>query len=248
MNTTTYANPWFTAAIGLLGIIIGYALGGGLAPQFGNVQAALIEPPAKIALKPTPSQAPPPTPTPPPPPPSGNPPSEDDDAFLGDENAPVTLIEFTDYQCPFCGRFYSQTLAQIKSDYVDTGKVKIVMRDYPLGFHNNAQKASEATECAEEQQKFWEMHDKIFDNQSLIDVPSLKKYAGDLGLDQAAFDDCLDSGTYAQEVQDDMKDGQASGITGTPGFWIVGPDGKGEKLSGAQPFASFQAAFDRYLQ
>ena len=91
------------------------------------------------------------------------------------------------------------------------------------------------------------MHDKLFTNQTALDIPSLKSYAGGLGLNQAKFDDCLDSGTHAAEVQKDMADGQAAGISGTPGFWVIGKDGKGEIISGAVPFSNFQAAIDRHL-
>ena len=235
-------NPWFSVTVGLAGIIVGYALGGGLGP-IANGGPAGKAPTQIVQQQPTPPAAP----TPPAPAPSGNPASADDDAFLGEEDAPVTIVEFTDYQCPFCGRHFTQTFGQIKSTYIDTGKVKYVTRDYPLSFHPFAQKASEATECAEDQDAFWEMHDKLFANQTALDVASLKSYAGGLGLNQTKFDDCLDSGTHAAEVQKDMADGSASGISGTPGFWVIGKDGKGELVSGAQPFASFQAAIERHL-
>lgn len=232
-------NPWFSVTIGLVGIIVGFTLAGGLPLTLPSPKAA---PSPTIAAQPSPA-----APTPAPAPSPSNPPSADDDAFLGEEDAPVTVIEFTDYQCPFCGRHFTQTFGQIKSTYIDTGKVKYVTRDYPLSFHQNAQKASEATECAEEQGSFWEMHDKLFQNQQLLDVASLKSYAGQLGLNQTAFDTCLDGGEYAAEVQKDFADGSAAGISGTPGFWVIGKDGKGELVSGAQPFASFQAAIERHL-
>lgn len=96
---------------------------------------------------------------------AGTPPTVDDDAVKGDANAPVTIIEFTDYQCPFCSRHFEQTFGQIESEYIDTGKVKYVVRDFPLGFHPNAQKAAEAAECAGDQGRYWEMHDQLFSNQ-----------------------------------------------------------------------------------
>jgi len=236
-------NPWFTVTVGLAGIIVGYAIGGGLGPIANGGPAGKAQNPTQIVQQPTPPAAP----TPAAPAPAGNPPSVDDDPFLGEENAPVTIVEFTDYQCPFCGRHFSQTFGQIKSSYIDTGKVKYVIRDFPLSFHPFAQKAAEATECAEEQDSFWEMHDKLFANQNTLDVASLKGYAAELGLDQDAFDTCLDGGEFAAEVQKDMADGSAAGISGTPGFWVIGADGKGELVSGAQPFASFQAAIERHL-
>ena len=243
-SSIPFANPWFTISMGLAGLIVGYFVGTGM-PSSG-VDAAPLKADLVAQEAPTPAPTPPRAPAPPPPP-AGDPPAADDNAILGEEDAPVTVIEFTDYQCPFCKRHFDQTLGQIKSEYVESGKVKYVVRDYPLGFHQNAQKASEATECAEDQGKFWEMHNKLFANQQSLDLASLKRFAGELELDQTKFDDCLDSGTHAEEVQGDMKEGQAVGITGTPGFWIIGKDGKGEKLSGAQPFTSFKAAIDRHL-
>ncbi|MGK0209072.1 MAG: protein-disulfide isomerase, partial [Patescibacteria group bacterium] len=133
-----------------------------------------------------------PTPTP-----SGNAPTpspiinmdglEDDDAVLGDADAPVTIVEWSDYECPFCARFYSQTYDQIKSKYIETGKVKLVFRDFPLSFHNNAQKAAEAAECAGEQGKYYEMHDLLFESGVTGGVASYKQYAASIGLDQGDF-------------------------------------------------------------
>lgn len=168
--------------------------------------------------------------------------SADDDASKGSDNAPVVMIEFSDFECPFCARFWSDTLPQIEEEYIDTGKVKFVYRDFPLGFHQNAQKAAEAAECAEDQGKYWEYHDKIFENQRAIDVASLKQYAKDLDLDSQKFDDCLDSGKYASEVQKDFQDGQAAGVTGTPAFFI-----NGQKVTGAQPFSNFKQVIDSEL-
>ena len=96
----------------------------------------------------------------------GTPPTVDDDPVLGDANAKVTVIEFTDFQCPFCGRHFEQTFGQIKENYVDSGKVKYVLRDFPLSFHPHAEEAAEAAECANDQGKFWEMHDELFSNQA----------------------------------------------------------------------------------
>ncbi len=166
----------------------------------------------------------------------------DDDAFKGDENAPVTIVEWSDYECPFCGRFYSQTLSQIEEQYINTGKVKFVYRDFPLGFHQNAQKAAEAAECAGEQGKYFEMHDALFESGVEGGVPAFKQYATTIGLDQGDFDSCLDSGKFANEVQADMKAGSAAGITGTPGFII-----NGQLVSGAQPFSVFQQIIESEL-
>lgn len=167
----------------------------------------------------------------------------DDDAFMGKEDAKVTMVEFSDYQCPFCGRHYSETFNLIKSQYVDTGKLKVVFRDFPLSsIHPDAQKAAEASECADDQEKFWEMHDMLFENQQSLGVASLKEYAKQLGLNENEFNDCLDSGKYSGEVGKDMQDAQSAGGRGTP-FFIVG----NTPLSGAQPFTSFQQVIEAEL-
>lgn len=168
--------------------------------------------------------------------------SEDDDPVLGDKNAKVTIIEFSDYECPFCARFATQTLPQIKDQYVKTGKVKIVFRDFPLSFHANAQKAAEAAECADDQGKYWEYHDKLFANTQSLDVTSLKQYAKDLGLDATKFNSCLDTGKYTAEVKKDFSDGQAVGISGTPSFVI-----NGKLVVGALPFEMFKQEIDAAL-
>lgn len=235
-------NVWFAATMGLLGLIAGFA--------FAKFQIsglpALANNPQQVAQAPTAQQ-----PTSPPPA-NSDPADVDDDPMLGEDDAPITLIEFVDYQCPFCSRHFEQTHAQIKKDYIDTGKVKLVMRDFPLSFHPHAQKASEATECADDQGKFWEMHDKLFQTQStwssLPDaIRTFKQFAADLGLNTSSFDSCLDGGTYAQEVKGDMAEGTTAGISGTPGFWIIGPDGKGQLISGAYPYNTFKTAFDDLL-
>ena len=166
----------------------------------------------------------------------------DDDAVKGDANAPVTIIEFSDYECPFCARFVRDTLGLIDEQYIKTGKVKLVFRDFPLSFHAQAQKSAEAAECAGEQGKYFEMHDILFEKGVNGGVSSFKQYAKDIGLNSATFDTCLDSGSMAQEVQKDMRDGQAAGITGTPGFII-----NGQKVSGAQPFSVFQQIIEAEL-
>jgi len=168
--------------------------------------------------------------------------SLDDDPVLGDKDAPITIVEFSDYECPFCGRYFTQTYPQLKKDYVDSGKVKIVFRDYPLPFHQSAQKAGEASECADDQGKFWEMHDKLFNNQQALGVSDLKKYAGELGLDQKKFDECLDSGKHASEIQSDMNDGSSYGVSGTPSFFV-----NGNLLVGAQPYSEFKRLIDAEL-
>ncbi len=172
-----------------------------------------------------------------------NPPSADDDPVKGKADAPVTIIEFSDFQCPFCAKFYKETLPSIDSQYIKTGKVKLVFRDFPLSsIHQTAQKAAEAGECAHEQGKFWEMHNKIFDNQESLSVDNLKKWAADLGLDTTKFNSCLDSGKYESEVEDDVEDAQAAFVSGTPSFFV-----NGVAVSGALPYDSFKQIIDSQL-
>ena len=166
----------------------------------------------------------------------------DDDDVKGDKNAPVTIVEFSDYECPFCGRFYSDTYKQIDAEYIKTGKVKFVYRDFPLSFHPQAQKAAEAAECAGEQGKYYEMHNKLFESGVAGGVAGFKQYAKDLGLNSGKFDDCLDSGKMASEIQKDFNDGQNAGIQGTPGFIV-----NGQSISGAQPYSVFKQVIDAEL-
>lgn len=175
--------------------------------------------------------------------------SADDDAYIGDKDAPVVIIEFSDFQCPFCRSFWRDTLPLIKSEYIDTGKVKFVYRDFPLSFHPAALPAAQAAECAKEQGKFWEMHDKIFSEQDKLgsgtvqfSVNDLKKWAAETGLNVGQFNSCLDSQKYNDEVSQDLNDGQAAGVSGTPGFFI-----NGKSVVGAQPFSVFKTAIDKEL-
>jgi len=178
--------------------------------------------------------------------------SVDDDPVIGDPNAPITIIEFSDFECPFCGRFFSQTLPQVKSEYIDTGKAKLVYRDFPLSqIHPSAQIAGEAAECADDQGKFWEFHDLVFENQqqwiSGDAEGTFKNFAQQLSLDTSEFNSCLDSGKHKSEVQKDLQDGISAGVSGTPTFF-VGNDKDGyQKLVGAQPFSAFQAAIEAAL-
>jgi len=171
--------------------------------------------------------------------------SVDDDPVKGSKNAPVTIVEFSDFQCPFCARFFEQTLPQIEENYIKTGKVKFVYRDFPLSFHQYAQKAAEAAECADEQEKFWEYHDVLFQKQSewsSTGVAKFKEYATTLGLNTSKFNECLDSGKYSDEVQKDFKDGSSYGVSGTPTFYV-----NGIEVVGAQPYTAFQQIIDQEL-
>ncbi len=170
----------------------------------------------------------------------------DDDPVAGDENAPVVIVEFSDFQCPFCERFAGETLSEIIETYINTGKVKLVLRDFPLSsIHPEAQKAAEAAECADNQDMYWEYHDILFEKRldwSGVGVPKFKEYAVELGLDTQAFNDCLDLDIHKDEVLNDLKAGQSLGVTGTPTFFI-----NGKKLVGAQPFENFQKVIEEEL-
>lgn len=172
--------------------------------------------------------------------------SVDDDAVKGDPDAPVTIIEFSDYECPFCARFYTQTLPSIQEEYIDTGKAKLVYRDLPLPFHANAGPAAEAAECVRAQggdDAYFEMHDAMFESGDLSES-SLVSLASGLGYD---IQSCLDDETFKDEVQADYRDAQAAGASGTPTFFIGNDDDGYIKLVGAQPFAVFQQAIEAEL-
>lgn len=169
--------------------------------------------------------------------------SIDDDSIEGDLNAPVTIVEFSDYECPYCARFWKDAYSEIVTEYVDTGKVKLVFRDFPLSFHKEAQKAAEAAECAGEQDKYYEMHDKLFGEGVVGGVTTFKAYATELNLNMDKFNTCLDNGEMAEEVKKDFADGQKYGVTGTPAFFI-----NGEKIVGAQPFEAFKQIIDSKLE
>ncbi|MHB8875771.1 MAG: DsbA family protein [Myxococcaceae bacterium] len=158
----------------------------------------------------------------------------------GPANAPVTIIAFSDFQCPFCSRVVP-TLKQIEDTY--KGKVKIAFKNQPLPFHNNARPAAAASLAANEQGKFWEMHDKLFANQGALDRPSLEKYAQELGLDMGKFRQALDSNKFEAQIAADSQEGNRVGANGTPTFFI-----NGRQLVGAQPFDQFKAVIDDELQ
>lgn len=167
----------------------------------------------------------------------------DDDPSLGNPEATVTIVEFGDFQCPFCARLFHETLPQIKEQYVKTGKVRFVYRDFPLSsIHAMAQKAAEAAECADEQEKFWPYHDILYQRQQSLSIANLKTWASEIGLNSAQFDACLDSGKYTDEVQKDLSAGQLAGVTGTPATFV-----NGRLISGAVPFETFKAVIEEEL-
>ena len=180
--------------------------------------------------------------------------SVDGAPFKGDKNAKVTLVDFTDYQCPFCARHVRETWPQIEKDYISTGKVKYVVRDFPIeSIHPHAFKAAEATHCAGEQGKYWEIHDRLFADQKALALKDLPPHAQTLGLDVPKFQQCLESGRHAAKVRKDLADGQKAGVTGTPSFFLglTEPNDSQVKvqksLKGAQPYAAFKEAIDSLL-
>lgn len=164
----------------------------------------------------------------------------DDDPSLGPVDASVTLIAFSDFQCPYCARV-EPTLAQLRQRYPKD--LRVVFRDFPLPMHEEAAKAAEAGGCADEQGQFWPMHERLFANPKALSVDDLKRHAAELGLNQEAFASCLDSGRRAAEVQEDIQAGVAAGVTGTPAFFV-----NGRFLNGAQPLSAFVEAIEDELQ
>lgn len=177
--------------------------------------------------------------------------SVDDDPMLGNPKAKITLVEFSDFQCPFCRSFWGGAFQQIKKEYIDTGKVKFVYRDFPLSFHPGAQPASEGAECADDQGKFWEFHDKIFGEQAKQGGGTIQFSENDVrewasgvsGLDMNKWNECFNSNKYQQEVKKDFDDGSKYGVSGTPTVFI-----NGKPVVGAQPFSAFKAEIDKLLQ
>lgn len=174
----------------------------------------------------------------------------DDDAVLGDPNAPVTMIEFSDYECPFCKRHFTQTFPLLKEKYIDTGKVKLIYRDFPLPFHDPlATTQAMAAECVREQsddETYFAYHDLIFEatnsNGQGMEAETLYELAEQVGADRNEFTQCLEDEKYKDEVAKDIADGQSAGVTGTPGFLI-----NGQLVSGAQPFSVFEQIIEEEL-
>jgi len=158
----------------------------------------------------------------------------------GPANAPVTIVEFSDFQCPFCSRL-TPTIKAVEDKYGD--KVRLVFRQYPLPFHQNAQKAAEASLCAADQGKFWELHDAMFGNQQELGVDQLKAKAASLGLNADKFNKCVDSGEKAATIQADIKDGSAAGVSGTPAMFV-----NGRFINGAVPIDQITTVIDDELR
>lgn len=157
----------------------------------------------------------------------------------GAHAAKVTIVEYSDFECPFCARA-EPTIKQILEKYPDD--VQLVYKHFPLPSHSNSWKAAEASECAAEQGKFWEYHDILFENQDALYITMLKDYAKQLGLNTEEFDACLDSGSMKARIENDKQEGESLGVSGTPAFFV-----NGKMISGAQPFSVFDAAVSRAL-
>lgn len=185
--------------------------------------------------------------------------SIDNDPVMGDKNAKVTLIEFADFECPFCKRSFEDVIPQLKKEYIDKGKVKFVYRDLPLDFHQNAHKEAQAAECAREQggdATYFKYHDEIYkrttSNGTGLALDKLPVIAKELGLNVGDFQQCLDTGKYKTEVDKDIADAQKAGASGTP-TWFIGKtttDGiiEGTKIVGAQPYNVFKTIIDQQLK
>ncbi|MDE0090382.1 MAG: thioredoxin domain-containing protein [Thaumarchaeota archaeon] len=182
--------------------------------------------------------------------------SADDDPTIGDADAPITIIEFSDFQCPFCARFSSQTLPSIQEEYIDKGLVKLVYRDFPLQhIHPNAAVTALAAECADDQGGFKGMHDILFEKQGEWNragpqdiIELLSGYASDTGIDAAEFEECVVMGTHVEDIRGDLEDGRAYGVTGTPGFFIGNDDVGYVSIEGAQPYDVFKRIIDSQLE
>ncbi len=238
----------------LLIVVIGLAFGGGVlwqkvnALEGNNVNTKVATNPSPQAAAPQPQQ------------PTKGVASIDDDPVLGNKNAPVTIIEFSDYECPFCKRYFDETFPQLKAKYVDTGKVKIVFRDLPLSFHDPmATKEAVAASCARKQggdMKYFQYHDEIFkrtkSNGNGLSDTDLTAIATSVNLNLSSFNSCLTDPAQTDEVKKDLADATKAGASGTPTF-VVGKSTSNGEISGdlvvgAQPFAAFQAIIDPLLQ
>ena len=166
---------------------------------------------------------------------------------MGRDDAPVTVVEFGDYQCPFCRKYHSATFADLKKNYIDTGKIRYVVRDFPLSFHANASNAALAARCAGEQgqTQFLAMRDFMLDTSADLALESITKYAGQAHLDMGRFQACMDAKKYSPDVQKDVAAANALGINATPSF-VIGKTAKdqidGVRIAGAMSYPAFEAA------
>ena len=169
---------------------------------------------------------------------------------LGDAKAPLVMVEYTDFQCPFCQQFQNTAFAQIKANYIDTGKLRFVSRDFPLDFHENARRAATAGRCAAEQGKFWEMRHVMIVNAEQLKPDNLITYAANVKLDVPKFKSCLESDRFKVQIDQDIAEGEIAGVQGTPSFVIGRLENdklEGVRLVGAQPYAQFDVRIQELL-
>ena len=171
----------------------------------------------------------------------------------GGPGARLVLVEFSDFQCPFCGRHAKQTLPQIEREYVSTGKLLYVMRNLPLEqIHPDAFRAASAAECAGDQGKYWQMHEKLFGNQQALSAADIARYAQETGVEPNAFKQCIDGDGHAAKIRQDLTDAQAAGVNSTPTFFLGFSEGGGKvkivrRVQGAHPYPVFKTAIEGLL-
>ncbi|MDP7069160.1 MAG: DsbA family protein [Candidatus Peribacteraceae bacterium] len=228
------SNQWFGVSMVLIGVIVGFVV----STNSNSGTADIAAPTAKVADNAPPPAAPPPAPEAK----DVDPVDTKRDHIRGDRDALISLIEYSDFECPFCTRHHP-TAQQLVDDNDD---VNWVYRHFPLSFHQNATVSSEASECAWDQggdDAFWKFTDLVFEKGAVND--NLAGYAEEIGLDVATFQECVDSGKYTQFVKDQMAAGSAAGVSGTPGNIVINnKTGDSRLVSGAQPVSAFQAAVD----
>ncbi len=170
---------------------------------------------------------------------------------MGKEDAPLVLVEYTDYQCPFCQRFHNDAFAQIKANYIDTGKIRFVSRDFPLGFHENALRGAVAARCSAEQGKYWDFRNTLIVNASQLQPDKIAGYAQNASMDVAKFKACTESDKYKAAIDKDIAEGTLAGVTGTPAF-VLGrlQNGKleGVRIVGAMPYGQFDAKIQEFMK
>ena len=173
-----------------------------------------------------------------------------DDVVRGDPNAPITLLEYSDFTCHFCKKFFHDTFPKLLTEYIETGKVRFVYRDFPRGL-GHPLRAADAARCAGEQNAYWPMHDRLFNSNGQFSPENLNQFAGELKLNKSQFSQCLDAHKYFSDIEKDLKDAGSLGIRGTPAFVIfptkVPEDPNLILIPGAFPYETFKEEIDKLL-
>ena len=177
---------------------------------------------------------------------------ENGSPILGNPNAPITMVEFGDYQCFFCNKFFHETEDSLLKNYIETGKIKVIFKDFTI-IGADSITAANAAHCASDQGKFWEYHDTLYnhwtgENNGWASSDNLLQFAGDLGLEIDQFSKCITDSKYSQSIAKSNQDAKDLGLTGTPAFFIIGPDNKVTKIGGAQPYDVFERIFNSELE